>query len=380
MLELVRIMSTTTTSAEKMHHYPCPGCGANLLFEPKDGFLSCSYCGRKEAIPTSAEQVEERSFEQYLQPRPEQITQLATDALQVQCQGCGAIITFTPPEVARSCDFCGVAFVAQATSADPTLAPEGVLPFKVTESEAGNALRKWFSSRWFAPSALKKFAQPDAMNGVYLPFWTYDTNAISYYEGERGDHYYVTETYYETDDKGHQVAKTRQVQHTKWIPASGTVERWFDDVLVAATTSIPQNRLEALEPWDLQELKSYDPKFLSGFRAQRYQVDLLEGFNRVKLLCAGQIENDVRDDIGGNEQRIHELVTNFSGITFKHLLLPVYAGAYRFNQKVFQIVVNGRTGEILGDRPYSILKIALFIAAILLALLIVVLVFSAASR
>jgi ribosomal protein S27E len=366
----------TTPAPDKTHHYPCPRCGANLLFEPKDGFLACPYCGRKEAIPTSAEQVEERSFEEYLQPRPERMAQLATNALEVQCQGCGAIVTFTPPEVARSCDFCGLAFVAQPKSADPTLAPEGVLPFHITESEANMALRNWFRSRWFAPNVLKRMVQPDAISGVYLPFWTYDANATSYYEGERGDHYYVTETYYETDDKERQVARTRQVQHTRWSPAAGTVERWFDDVLVAATTSLPQNRLEALEPWQLQELKPYDPKFLSGFRAQRYQVDLSQGFERVKLLCAGRIESDVREDIGGNEQRINRLVTNYSGITFKHLLLPVYAGAYRFNQKVFQLVVNGRTGEVLGDRPYSALKIALFVAAILLVLLIVVLVFS----
>lgn len=369
-------MSTTTNPADKTHHYPCPACGANLLFEPKDGFLSCPYCGRKEAIPTSAEQVQERSFEQYLQPRPERLAQLADDALEIQCQSCGAIITFTPPEVARSCDFCGVAFVAQPKSADPTVAPEGVLPFKIPEAEAKNALRNWFSSRWFAPSALKQMAHPDAMNGVYLPFWTYDANATSYYQGERGDYYYVTETYYERDDKGNQVAKTRQVRHTRWSPAAGNVERWFDDVLVAATISLPQNRLEALQPWELQELKPYDPKFLSGFRAQRYQVDLPQGFERAKLLCAGQIESDVRDAIGGNEQRISQLATNYSGITFKHLLLPVYAGAYRFNQKVFQIVVNGRTGEILGDRPYSIVKIALFVAAILVILLLIILVFS----
>ncbi|HSS19338.1 MAG TPA: hypothetical protein VLL54_04635 [Pyrinomonadaceae bacterium] len=373
-------MSATTDTTDKTHHYPCPSCGANLLFEPKDGFLSCPYCGRKEAIPTSAAQIEERSFEEYLEPRPERIAQLATDALEVQCQGCGAIITFTPPEVARCCDFCGVAFVAQAKSADPTVAPEGVLPFKVTESQASEGLRKWFSSRWFAPSALKKFANPDAMNGVYLPFWTYDTNATTYYEGQRGDYYYVTETYTETDDKGNSVTKTRQVRHTRWSPAAGTVERWFDDVLVAATISLPQNRLEELAPWDLGELKPYDPKFLSGFRAQRYQVDLKQGFERVKLLCASQIESDVRDDIGGNEQRIDQLATNFSGITFKHLLLPVYAGAYRFKQKVFQIVVNGRTGEILGDRPYSAVKIALFVATLVLILFLIVLLFSSGSR
>jgi len=369
-------MQTPPTAPAKIHRYPCPACGADLLYEPRDGFLSCRYCGHKEAIPTSPEQIEELSFEQYLQIRPEQLEQLAANALEVQCQGCGATVAFTPPEVARECDFCGLQIVTQAKSADPILAPGGLLPFRFTQDEANAALRQWLQSRWFAPNALKHFAQPDSIHGVYLPFWTYDTNTTSYYTGERGEHYYVTETYYDTDSKGNRVRRTRQVRHTRWHDASGTVTRWFDDVLVPATISLAQNRLEALEPWDLAELRPYDPGYLSGFKAQRYQVDLGRGFERVKQVAAGVIQRDVREDIGGDEQRIHKVSTYYSGITFKHLLLPVYAGAYRFNQKIYQIIVNGRTGELQGDRPYSFWKIALLVTAILFVLLIIALVFS----
>lgn len=284
------------------------------------------------------------------------------------------MITFTPPEVARQCDFCGAQIVAQAKSADPILAPEGVLPFRITRQDASAGLRQWLASRWFAPNALKHFAQPDAIHGVYLPFWTYDTHTMSYYTGERGEYYYETETYYERDDEGNQVERTREVRHTRWYSVSGEVTRWFDDLLVPATTSLPQNRLEALEPWDLTELKPYDPAFLSGYKAQRYQVDLAQGFERAKQVAAGVIQGDVRNDIGGDEQRIQDISTHYSGITFKHLLLPVYAGAYRFNQKVFQIVINGRTGEIQGDRPYSFWKIALLVTALLFVLIIIALV------
>ena len=304
---------------------------------------------------------------------------LAANALELQCQSCGATVTFMPPEVARQCDFCGVQIVAQAKSADPILAPEGVLPFRVTQQQANAGLREWLQSRWFAPNALKHFAEPDSIRGVYLPFWTYDTNTTSYYTGERGEYYYVSETYYERDEQGNQIARTREVQHTRWYAASGTVTRWFDDVLVPATVSLAQNRLDALEPWDLAELRPYNPAFLSGFKAQRYQVDLAQGFERVKQITADVIQSDVLQDIGGDEQRIHNLSTHYSGITFKHLLLPVYAGAYRFNQKIYQIVVNGRTGEIQGDRPYSFWKIALFVTALLFIVLIIALVFGLAK-
>jgi DNA-directed RNA polymerase subunit RPC12/RpoP len=362
-------------AANEVLHFPCSSCGADLVYEPGDGFLTCPYCGHKEAIPESAAQVEEQSFELQLQIRPEQMAKLATDALEVQCQNCGAKSIFTPPEVAGRCEFCGVQIVAQPKSADPILTPGGLLPFHVTQQQASTGLRHWLSTRWFAPNGLKQFAQPDAIHGVYIPFWTYDTNTTTDYTGQRGEYYYVTETYTERDAQGREVQRTRQVRHTRWYPASGRVSGAFDDVLIAATLSLPPNRLADLEPWDLDQLKPYNPAFLSGFKAQRYQVDLADGFERAKVVIAPVIESSVRSDIGGDEQRIESLDTQYRDITFKHLLLPVYAGAYRYNGKLFQIVVNGRTGEIQGDRPYSAWKIALLVVSVLLLVILAVVLF-----
>jgi DNA-directed RNA polymerase subunit RPC12/RpoP len=364
------------TTQEKVHRYPCPACGANLVFEPRDGCLTCPYCGHKEQIPASAEQVQERSYEEYLRPRAGQLRMLAQDALEVQCNSCGAIVTFIPPEVARECDFCGAKIVAQPKSADPTVAPEGVLPFRITHPQATVAVRQWLSSRWFAPNALKRFASPEAIDGIYLPYWTYDTHTTSYYTGQRGEYYYEDERYTETDAQGNRVTKTRRVRKTRWYAASGAVSRWFDDLLIPATRSLPPNRLYALEPWDMVEIKGYEPAYLSGYKAQRYQVELGEGFEQAKVIAARVIEGDVRKDIGGDEQRIGNVTTHYSGITFKHILLPVYAGAYRLNQKVYQIVINGRTGEVQGDRPYSFWKIAFLVVTILFIVLFVLLLMS----
>ena len=361
-----------SVEANEIHHYPCASCGADLVFEPRDGFLTCPYCGHKEAIPKSTEPVAEQSYQQHFWIRPEQMAKLADNALEVQCQSCGAKSIFTPPQVAGRCEFCGVKIVAQPKSADPILTPGGLLPFCITQQQASSSLRQWLSSRWFAPNDLKRFAQPEAIHGIYLPFWTYDTNTTTDYTGQRGEYYYVTETYYERNAQGRQVQRTRQVRHTRWYPASGTVTGSFDDVLIPATTSLPSNRLAALEPWDFAELTAYDPAFLAGFKAQRYQIDLKQGFELMKQVIAPAIENAVSNDIGGDEQRIDSLSTNYSDITFKHLLLPVYAGAYRYNAKLFQILVNGRTGEIQGERPYSFWKIALLVLTILIAVVIVV--------
>lgn len=363
-------MPEKTGGQEKVHRYRCPGCGADLLFEPQDGRLVCPYCGRREEIVPSASgaRVEERAYEEYLQLHAGQLTTLAAGALEVNCTTCGATVTFAPPEVAGECDFCGSAIVAQPKAADPIVAPEAVLPFRVAQAGATEAIRAWLASRWFAPNALKKFASQESIGGVYLPFWTYDAHATTRYTGQRGEHYYTNETYTERDAQGRSQTKTRQVRHTRWHAASGTVSRWFDDILVPATKTLAPQRLRALEPWDLSDLQTYEPAYLSGYKAQRYQVNLAEGFESAKQGAAGVIESDVRRDIGGDEQRVDQLTTHYSAITFKHLLLPVYVGAYRFNQKVFQLVVNGRTGEVQGERPYSVWKI-LFFTLFLLAVI-----------
>lgn len=361
------------TVGEKVHRWRCPGCGADLLFAPEGGCLTCPYCGRQEQIAPAGGTVEERSYEDYLRPREDRLGTLAEGALEVACQTCGATVTFTPPMVAGECDFCGSAMVAQPKSADPLLAPEAVLPFRVTQDAATEAIRTWLASRWFAPNALKKFAAHEGIGGVYLPFWTYDAFTASEYAGERGEHYYVTESYDERDSQGNTVTKTRQVQHTRWHAATGRVERWFDDLLIPATKSLPPSRLAALEPWDLAELKSYEPAYLAGYKAQRYQVELPEGFELAKKLAAPLIEADVRHRIGGDEQRVSNVSTNYSAITFKHLLLPIYAGAYRFQDKPYQLVINGRTGEVQGERPYSLWKIVFLVLSLLCIALILIL-------
>ncbi|HXQ68904.1 MAG TPA: hypothetical protein VN844_00325, partial [Pyrinomonadaceae bacterium] len=244
------------------------------------------------------------------------------------------------------------------------------------QRQASTDLKQWLSSRWFAPNDLKRFAQAESINGVYLPFWTYDTSTKTHYTGHRGEHYWETETYYERDAQGNQVQRTRQVMHRAWYNAAGTVLGAFDDILIPATRSLPTDRLAALEPWDLAELKAYDPAFLSGFRAQRYQIDLGEGFEEAKRVVKPVIERDVRNDIGGDEQRIDTLSTSYYETTFKHLLLPVYAGAYRYNGQLYQILVNGRTGEIQGERPYSVWKIASLILFLAIVIGLLVLVFT----
>jgi len=349
--------------------FPCPSCGAYLEFNPQAGKLKCAYCDWEDAIPQTAQEVKENSYEQYLQVDRTTLTTLSTTALEVKCNDCGASVTFEPPKVAGKCPFCASPIVTQPAKASPSVQPEGIVPFKVTDKQARESIQKWLSNRWFAPSALKSLAQQEKIQGVYLPFWTYDTYTVSYYSGDRGEHYYVTETYTETNSQGETETKTREVQHTRWWPVSGRVDRFFDDILIPATTSVDRPRLDALEPWHLKKsLRAYNSSYLAGFEAQRSQVSLTQGFESAKNVMASTIHSDVCRNIGGDEQRVHSISTDYSAITFKHILLPVWLCAYRYQNQRYQVMVNARTAEVQGERPYSVWKItAAVVSGVVLA-------------
>lgn len=366
-------MNNPVVNQENISRFLCPNCAANMIFDAASGKLLCPYCGTLQEIKADG-RIDERDYYSFVGGGGQMLQPLAENAMQADCTSCGAIVQFTPPETATECAFCGGKIVAQPKSADPLIAPEGILPFRVSAPQANAELQRWISSRWFAPSKLKNLARPEKLSSVYIPYWTYDAYSESEYSGQRGEHYYETEYYEENGQR-----KSRRVRHTRWYSASGRVERQFDDITVPAAKSLSKEHLDNLEPWDLSELKSYEPAFLSGHKAQTYQVTLPEGYEFFKEFAANVIHSDAARDIGGDEQRVFGVNTAFSNITFKHLLLPVYAGAYRFNNKIFQIVINGRTGEVQGERPYSWIKITLFVGFLLILLFIFITLFAGVS-
>ena len=141
--------------------------------------------------------------------------------------------------------------------------------------------------------------------------------------------------------------------------SSGHVDNLFDDVLVVASKSLPREYVEKLEPWELQNLVPFNESYLSGFKTESYQIDLKEGFDDAKIKMDERIRAAVCSDIGGDHQRIHTLNTIYNNITFKHILLPIWISAYQYKEKVYRFLINGLTGEVQGERPYSWIKISL---------------------
>lgn len=338
---------------------PCPGCGAQMSFNPAKGLLSCSYCQKTVPLNVSSAPVLERDFEQWSGKHHTELAALSLNALEVDCPGCHAQITFEPPDIAGRCPFCSTHITAQPHVANPVITPESILPFNVDQTKAQQRLSKWLKTRWFAPDGLKQLAQHEGIQGVYLPFWTFDCHTRTHYTGERGTHYYVTKTRRVQNEEGKWVDETYQDCQTRWTGVSGQVQRFFNDLLVPAVESVKVAHLKQLPPWSLTQLVAYDPRFLSGFRVQRYQVSLERGFECAKQDMQGKINSDIRHDIGGDEQQIHSQSTTYQDRSFKHLLLPVWMATYRYQNQPYQVLINGETGKVVGDRPYSIIKIAL---------------------
>ncbi len=343
--------------------FGCIECGADLKFKPGTTALTCEYCGAKNEIPASDIEIEELDFHEYFEKGAASQEQMEISL--VKCDTCGAESSLEPNITSSSCPYCATPLIVSNAHNESIIQPKSLLPFKLTKDEAIAAFKKWINKLWFAPNALKKAVLSfDHFKGVYLPFWTFDSDTITNYTGQRGVHYYVTESYTTTED-GKSVTKTRQVQKTRWHYAAGQVSHAFDDVLVPASESLPQKLVKELEPWDLPNLVPFDKKFLSGFITEKYQVNLETGFDRARDDMANSITGLINRDIGGDVQRIHTRNTQYNDVTFKHILLPAYVSAYKFKDKLYRFMVNARTGEVQGERPWSVIKITLAVIGVI---------------
>jgi ribosomal protein S27E len=349
--------------------FPCAGCGAKLSFAPGTRELKCEFCGKANAIAQDDSRVEELDFDAYLKALEGQME--AEEGEEVKCEKCGAQQRLAANLFASHCTFCGAAIVS-GSYASRRIKPRSIVPFQVDRARAADSFRRWVRGLWLAPGDLKRYAQSDAgLTGIYLPYWTYDCQTSSDYSGERGDDYYTTETYTTRNSAGETVTQTRQVKQTRWTPVSGHVERFHDDVLVAASKSIPPEISASVMRFDLAGLVPYQPEYVSGFQAEAYQVTLRDGFPVAKQSIDATVRSLIASDIGGDQQRIHSVSTHYSEVKFKHVLLPVWISAYRYRDKAFRFLINGQTGEVSGESPKSWWKIALLALGVLVVLFVI---------
>jgi hypothetical protein len=342
----------------------CPSCGAQSEYAPGTTMLKCGSCGSERAIAETAVTVREHSYDEW--QRRHGTTDVATIGAHVlHCSGCGATTETT--DLAGSCQFCSGALVA-VDQPEGLVAPEAVIPFHVDRRGAQESFGEWVRSRRFAPGALKNVGSTEGLQGIYLPHWTFDAHTETDYAGQRGDYYYVTVDRQVSDGQGGTRTESHQERRTRWRAASGHVARSFDDVTVVASRRLDPDKVEKMGPWQLEDARPFQSEFLTGYSALRYDVDPDEGSAQARQTMQHVIEEDCRDDIGGDEQRVSDMDISYSQAMFKLVLMPLWIATYLYGGKSWTVLVNANTGEVVGDRPYSVPKI---VAAVLAALVVI---------
>ncbi len=345
--------------------FPCESCGSDLEFNIGEQAMKCPYCGHVKEIERRPDgELQEQDFHVMLarirQWRDEaQTKKLETDTdaaaaesvhRELRCDSCGGNVEFYGTLTSTSCPYCGSPIQLEKAhkSAEHRIPVDGVLPFQIDRDHARQNLAQWVRSRWFAPNRFHQSGADGKFNGVYLSYYTFDSMTSTAYNGQRGEYYYITVG----------TGKNRRTERrTRWYPASGSFQKFFDDVLVLANTGLRRDFMLELEPWPLLKVVPFDQQLLAGLMARTYDIELDDCFAEGKQRIDTAIQAEVRQRIGGDTQVVHSVNSRYDAITYKHLLLPVWLLAYKFNDRTFQVFINAATGEVQGERPFSVWKI-----------------------
>ena len=358
---------TTVTALEK---HECPACGAQAEWNPASQKLVCSFCGTESPYRVDREtgKVQEIDLVTAVRTLPDDERGWLTEKRSVQCQSCHAVMVFEPDRVGQNCEFCGSPALVDYREIKAPIRPQGVLPFRVEGNRVRDEVKNWWKRKWFAPGRLARVSLVDTLRSIYIPYWTFDAKVHCPWTAEAGHYYYVTVE--GRDSQGRRV--TRQERRVRWEPAAGVVDTFFDDEPVPGTQGLPIDLLRQVEPFPTDQLVAYDTAFLSGHVVEHYKVVLLDAAQQAQDQMYAKLQAMCSAQVPGDTQRNLQIDPQFSGRTFKHILVPVWLLTYNFGAKTFQVLVNGYTGKIAGKYPLSVWKIVLLVLAIALVVLTIV--------
>ena len=342
------------------HGEPCAGCGAPV--ESGDKF--CTHCGIE--------------VEAGKRPPSQKDAELVIEGPKkhIECQSCGAHIKVDPDERSYTCPFCDSTYVVEHTEETTgRQPPEFVIGFGVTPEQALKKFRHWIADNsMFRPGDLAQSRIEDKLRGVYLPFWRFTMRSQSRWSARIGEYWYRTETYTTTDSKGKRVTRTRRVRETEWWPLSGQHHKYHRDYLVSGSKGLEQSQADRVKPFNLPALKRYDPSYIAGWITEEYSIEK----DTALEICRREFLNRERAAIArflpGDTHQSLQVNTRFGKATSDLCLLPVYLLSYRYKDKLYRFMVNGQTGKVAGDKPWSQKRIwtAVGIGVGLLAVVVVI--------
>ncbi len=376
--------------ATQITNYQCPACTGPLHFVGGSGRLECDYCGssfdvaeiealyteKEEKAVEAAQKAEEKETAQKAtdkQSAPadtendsdwdasglsEDWGSDATDMKAYCCPSCGAELLCDVTTAATSCPYCGNPSVLPGQFAG-ILKPDFVLPFKLSKEDAIKALKKHYLKKPLLPSTFSKNNHLEGIKGVYVPFWMYDGEA----SGSASFHATQVHTYTSGD---YEITETNHYD----VSRSGSL--CFEKIPVDASSKMPDDYMDSIEPYDYADLKPFSTAYLPGFLADKYDVSVEDSRERADKRCTGSLVSALESTVSGyttcteTSRDIH-----LKRGKVHYALLPVWILTTRWEGKNFLFAMNGQTGKLVGNLPVSAKRaIGLFaaIAAPLIAI------------
>ena len=354
-IEVYKI-ETKQETLEEVVDFNCPQCGATTAFNVQGGGLTCAHCGYFEAPSKAIVGKGAQEFEFTVKTMQLSAQGWGNIRNEIDCQNCGAKTSVPIETLTHTCVFCGSNKVIQRAASQEILRPRFLIPFKFETNQCKGIVHKWLGADWMLPSKLNEISKNVDFNGVYLPFWTFDSNADAHWRAEVGHE--KTERYFENGEW-----KTRTVIVWKW--ESGNVSKFFDDLIINGTDRLSELHFERINNFDLNELSEYEPKYLAGIQAKSYDIALEAAWEKSRHKMREKTRQACRNQASTARIRNFSMSLDFSEESWRYILLPIYLAAYEYEGKPYQVMINGQNGDISGQRPVDWTKVWLVIAAIL---------------
>lgn len=326
-----------------MIEYKCPCCGGQVEFDAGTQQMKCPYCDTVfdvEALKNKDEALNQAASDQLDWKIPSDEWS-ADEAMQMDvytCKFCGGEIVADENTSATQCPFCGNPVMLSGRLSGG-LKPKYVIPFQIDKKQAKEALKKFMGKKKLLPKNFSADNHLDEIKGVYVPFWLFGANANAqvHYKATRtrswrsGDYRYTETQYYD-------------------VFRSGSIA--FDHVPVDGSSKIPNEMMESIEPFDFSQARPFQTAFLSGFLADKYDVDAKVCVNRANERIKKSAEDAFRSTVNGyaSVTAEHSSVQIGNGEA-EYALYPVWLLTTTYEGKQYQFAMNGQTGNFVGNMP-----------------------------
>lgn len=321
-----------------VEEYKCLSCKAGLEFDPPSQHWKCKYCFSEY----TKEQLDAAYGSKTEAPDEEQ-----PELDSYRCTSCGAELLADETTSATFCLYCKNPTVIKTRFAG-RFKPKNLIPFRLTQQQAKELYTKWIKKRLFAPDSFKNKEEIDKITGIYAPFWLFDCKAQGMINGEGttvsswtvGDYRYTQTKYY-------RVFRAGQTEYER-IPVDGSKK--LDDTL-----------MQKIEPYNYADLTDFSMQYMSGFMAERYDVDSDAAHAIMQRRAEQYLEQSLKATATGYASySVKERQVNLSDTVANYSMLPIYLLMNKFKGKEHAFVVNGQTGKVVGQTPISHVKQLLF--------------------